>query len=463
MEGAISNSGGTLAVILAAGEGTRMKSSLPKVLHRIAGRTMLAHVLGAVREAGIDDVVVVVGPGRDDVAVEARRIFPGASVHVQAERRGTAHAVLAARDALARGHEDVLVLFADTPLIDSATLRHLRDGLAQGNAVVALGFEAKDPTGYGRLVRGADGGLVGIREHKDASPAERGLTLCNAGLMALAGRQALAILEAIDDDNAQREYYLPDAVAVARKSGLHAGTILTSEEEVMGINDRVQLAAAEAVMQKRLREQAMRSGATLIAPETVFFSADTEIGRDIIIEPHVVFGPGVVIEDGAVIHSFSHLEGARVGRSVSVGPFARLRPGARLEEGSRVGNFVEIKAAEIGRGAKVNHLSYIGDASVGAASNIGAGTITCNYDGYAKHRTEIGENAFVGTNSSLVAPVKIGAGAYIGSGSVITEDVAPDALALGRGRQAEKPGWAKEFRDRRKGSKTDKTGKTGHK
>jgi bifunctional UDP-N-acetylglucosamine pyrophosphorylase/glucosamine-1-phosphate N-acetyltransferase len=281
--------------------------------------------------------------------------------------------------------------------------------------------------------------------------------------MALAGRQALAILEAIGDDNAQREYYLPDAVAVARKSGLHAGTILASEEEVMGINDRVQLAAAEAVMQKRLREQAMRSGATLIAPETVFFSADTEIGRDVIIEPHVIFGPGVVIEDGAVIHSFSHLEGARVGRSVSVGPFARLRPGARLEEGSRVGNFVEIKAAEIGRGAKVNHLSYIGDASVGAASNIGAGTITCNYDGYAKHRTEIGENAFVGTNSSLVAPVKIGAGAYVGSGSVITEDVAPDALALGRARQAEKPGWAKEFRDRRQGGKTEKTGKTGHK
>jgi bifunctional UDP-N-acetylglucosamine pyrophosphorylase/glucosamine-1-phosphate N-acetyltransferase len=453
-------------VILAAGEGTRMKSALPKVLHRIAGRTMLAHVLGAVGEAGVDEVVLVVGPGREDVAAEARRICPGASVHVQAERRGTAHAVLAARDALARGHEDVLVLFADTPLVDPATLRHLRNGLAQGKAVVALGFEAKDPTGYGRLVRGGDGGLVAIREHKDASPAERALTLCNAGLMALAGRQALAILEAIGDDNAQREYYLPDAVAVARKSGLQAGTILASEEEVMGINDRVQLAAAEAVMQKRLREQAMRSGATLIAPETVFFSADTEIGRDVIIEPHVVFGPGVVIEDGAVIHSFSHLEGARVGRSVSVGPFARLRPGARLEEGSRVGNFVEIKAAEIGRGAKVNHLSYIGDASVGAASNIGAGTITCNYDGYAKHRTEIGENAFVGTNSSLVAPVKIGAGAYIGSGSVITEDVAPDALALGRARQAEKPGWAKQFRDRREGGKpgkTDKPGKTGHK
>jgi bifunctional UDP-N-acetylglucosamine pyrophosphorylase/glucosamine-1-phosphate N-acetyltransferase len=272
--------------------------------------------------------------------------------------------------------------------------------------------------------------------------------------MALPGRQALAILEAIGNDNVQREFYLPDAVAVARQSGLHAGTILASEEEVMGINDRVQLAEAEAVMQKRLREQAMRNGATLVAPETVFFSADTEIGRDVTIEPHVVFGPGVVVEDGAVIHSFSHLEGAHVGKGVSVGPFARLRPGANLQEGAKVGNFVEIKAAEIGRGAKVNHLSYIGDASVGAACNIGAGTITCNYDGYSKHRTEIGANAFIGTNSSLVAPVKVGAGAYIGSGSVITEDVAPDALALGRGRQVEKPGWAKDFRDSRKGVKT---------
>jgi bifunctional UDP-N-acetylglucosamine pyrophosphorylase/glucosamine-1-phosphate N-acetyltransferase len=425
-----------------------------KVLHRIAGRTLLAHVLGAVRASDIRDVVVVAGPGGEDIAAETRRTFPGASVHVQAERRGTAHAVLAARDALGKGHDDVLVLFADTPLIDPATLRRLREALAQGNAVVALGFEAQDPTGYGRLVRDAGGGLVAIREHKDASPAERALTLCNAGLMALSGLQALAILEAIGNDNAQREFYLPDAVAVARKSGLQAGTILASEEEVMGINDRVQLAEAEAVMQKRLREQAMRNGATLVAPETVFFAADTEIGRDVVIEPHVVFGPGVVIEDGAVIHSFSHLEGARVGKGVSVGPFARLRPGANLQEGSRVGNFVEIKAADIGRGAKVNHLSYIGDATIGAASNIGAGTITCNYDGDAKHRTEIGANAFVGTNSSLVAPVKIGAGAYIGSGSVITEDVAPDALALGRGRQVEKPGWAKEFRDRRKGVKT---------
>jgi bifunctional UDP-N-acetylglucosamine pyrophosphorylase/glucosamine-1-phosphate N-acetyltransferase len=454
MDAAVSRPRRALAIILAAGEGTRMKSAVPKVLHRVAGRTLLAHVLGAVTEADIGDVAVVVGPGRDDVAAEARRMFPGASVHVQTERRGTAHAVLAAREAVARGHEDVLVLFADTPLIDPATLRHLREGLATGKAVVALGFEAKDPTGYGRLVRDPEGSLLAIREHKDASATERALTLCNAGLMALAGRQAVAILEAIGDDNAQREFYLPDAVSVARSSGLQAGTILAAEEEVMGINDRVQLAAAEAVMQRRLREQAMRNGATLVAPETVFFSADTEIGRDVVIEPHVVFGPGVVIEDGAVIHSFSHLEGARVGKGVSVGPFARLRAGANLQEGARVGNFVEIKAAEIGRGAKVSHLSYIGDASIGAAANIGAGTITCNYDGYAKHRTEIGANAFIGTNSSLVAPVKIGAGAYIGSGSVITDDVASDALALGRGRQFEKPGWAKKFRASRKGVKT---------
>jgi bifunctional UDP-N-acetylglucosamine pyrophosphorylase/glucosamine-1-phosphate N-acetyltransferase len=454
MDAAVSKPRRALAVILAAGEGTRMKSAVPKVLHRIAGRTLLAHVLNAVREAEIDDVAVVIGPDREDVVTETRRVFPDISVHVQAERRGTAHAVLAARDALAKGHDDVLVLFADTPLIEAATLRHLCGALASGNAVVALGFEAKDPTGYGRLVRDDEGSLVAIREHKDASGAERALTLCNAGLMALCGRQALAILEAIGNDNVQREFYLPDAVAVARRSGLQAGTILASEEEVMGINDRVQLAKAEAVMQKRLREQAMRNGATLAAPETVFLSADTEIGRDVVIEPHVVVGPGVVIEDGAIIHSFSHLEGARVGKGVSVGPFARLRPGANLQEGSRIGNFVEIKAAEIGRGAKVNHLAYIGDATVGAASNIGAGTITCNYDGYSKHRTEIGDNAFVGTNSSLVAPVKIGAGAYIGSGSVITQDVAPDALALGRGRQIEKPGWAKNFRHTNKGVKT---------
>jgi bifunctional UDP-N-acetylglucosamine pyrophosphorylase/glucosamine-1-phosphate N-acetyltransferase len=454
MDAAVPKPRRALAVILAAGEGTRMKSAVPKVLHRIAGRTLLANVLDAVRQADIEDIAVVVGPDRDDVAAEARRIFPGASLHLQAERRGTAHAVLAAREALARGTDDVLVLFADTPLIDGATLRRLREALASGSAVIALGFEAKDPTGYGRLVRDAQGSLIAIREHKDATAAERALTLCNAGLMALSGRQAMPILEAIGNDNAQREFYLPDAVAVAREAGLQAGAILASEEEVMGINDCVQLAEAEAVMQKRLREQAMRNGATLVAPETVFFSADTEIGRDVVIEPHVVFGPGVVVEDGAVIHSFSHLEGARVGKGVSVGPFARLRPGASLQEGSRVGNFVEIKAAEIGRGAKINHLSYVGDASVGAGSNIGAGTITCNYDGYAKHRTEIGDNAFVGTNSSLVAPVKIGAGAYIGSGSVITDDVAPDALALGRGRQVEKPGWAKDFRERHKGVKT---------
>jgi bifunctional UDP-N-acetylglucosamine pyrophosphorylase/glucosamine-1-phosphate N-acetyltransferase len=454
MDAAVPKPRRALAVILAAGEGTRMKSDVPKVLHRIAGRTLLAHVLEAVREAEIEDAAIVIGPDRDDVAAEAQRAFPDASIHLQVQRRGTAHAVLAAREALAAGHDEILVLFADTPLIAPATLRRLREELATGKAVVALGFEARDPTGYGRLVRDGHGALLAIREHKDATAAERALTLCNAGLMALSGRQALPILEAIGNDNAQKEFYLPDAIAVARECSLQAGVILASEEEVMGINDRVQLAAAEATMQTRLRQEAMRKGATLVAPETVFFSADTEIGRDVRIEPHVIFGPGVVIEDGAVIHSFSHLEGARVGKGVSVGPFARLRPGANLLEGSRVGNFVEIKAAEIGRGAKVNHLSYIGDASVGASSNIGAGTITCNYDGYAKHRTEIGDNAFVGTNSSLVAPIKIGAGAYIGSGSVVTEDVAPDALVLGRGRQVEKPGWAKDFRKRHKGVKT---------
>jgi len=435
-----------LAVILAAGEGTRMKSRRPKVLHEVGGRSLLGHVLAAVAAAGAEAATVVVGPDRPEVAREVQERFPAAALAVQHERRGTAHAVLAARESLLRGYDDVIVAFGDTPLVRPETFAALRARLAEGAAVVALGFEAADPTGYGRLIE-RDGELEAIVEHRDASPEQRAITLCNAGLMALAGEHALAILDAIGDDNAQGEFYLTDAVAAAHARGLGAAVLRAPENEVQGVNDRAQLAAAEAEFQRRKRLEVMAEGATLIAPETVFFSFDTQVGCDVLIEPSCVFLPGVRIADGAVIHAFSHLEGAQVGPGAMVGPFARLRPGAKLAEKAKAGNFVEIKAAEIGAGAKVNHLTYIGDASIGPAANIGAGTITCNYDGFAKAKTTIGAGAFVGSNSSLVAPVTIGEGAYVGSGSVITADVKPDALAVGRGRQVEKEGWARSFRE----------------
>jgi bifunctional UDP-N-acetylglucosamine pyrophosphorylase/glucosamine-1-phosphate N-acetyltransferase len=439
-----------LTIVLAAGEGSRMKSDLPKVLHKVAGRSMLSHVLAA---AGGDSVAVVVGPDREDVAARARIDAPGADVFVQSRRLGTAHAVLAAREAIARGYDDLLVVFADTPLVRSQSLLALRAALADGASVAAMGFEARDPNGYGRLLMKADS-LEAIREQKDASADELAVKACNAGIMALDGRRALELLDSIGSDNAQKEFYLTDAVKAARERGLRCVAVMAPEEDAMGVNDRVQLAAAEAVMQRRLRESAMRAGASMIAPETVFMSFDTQIGRDVLIEPHVVFGPGVILEDGCVVHAFSHLEGAKVGAGANVGPFARLRPGANLGQGAKVGNFVEIKASDLGPGAKVSHLSYIGDASIGADANIGAGTITCNYDGFGKFRTNIGAGAFVGSNTSLVAPVSVGAGAYVGSGSVITQDVPPDSLAVARGRQADKPGWAVAFRARQKPTNT---------
>jgi bifunctional UDP-N-acetylglucosamine pyrophosphorylase/glucosamine-1-phosphate N-acetyltransferase len=440
-----------LGVLLAAGEGTRMRSALPKPLHEVAGRSMLAHALAALVEAGCDRVAVVVGPGAsgEALAAEARRLFPAAQIFVQSERRGTAHAVLAARAALADGADEILVHYADTPLVTAATLRRLRQGLQGQTVVSALGFEPADPKGYGRFIE-RDGALVAIREHKDASADERAIRRCNAGTVALAGAHALALLDEVRDDNAAREFYLTDLVEIAASRGLSAVACIADEAEVMGVNDRVQLAAAEAAMQRRLRDSAMRAGATMIAPETVFLSYDTELGRDVTIEPHVVFGRGCRIAEGVVIHAFSHLEGARVSTDASIGPYARLRPGADIEGKARIGNFVEIKAARIEAGAKVNHLSYIGDARVGAGANIGAGTITCNYDGFSKFKTDIGAGAFIGSNSALVAPVKVGDGAIVGAGSVVTKDVAADALALARGRQAEKPGWAKAFRDAHK-------------
>jgi bifunctional UDP-N-acetylglucosamine pyrophosphorylase/glucosamine-1-phosphate N-acetyltransferase len=436
-----------LAIVLAAGEGTRMRSAVPKVLHRIAGRSMLAHVLAAVSAAGASRIAVVVGPDRGDVAREATAAAAGASVFVQRERLGTAHAVLAAREALAHGADDVIVAYADTPLIEPSTLAALRAPLAQGAAVAVLGFEPADPTGYGRLI--VEGGLLkAIREEKDASAVERTIGFVNGGLMALRGDLALAFLERIGNSNAKAEYYLTDAVEIAAAMGERAVAVSVSETEVRGVNDRIQLSAAEAVMQQRLRRAAMATGVTMIDPATVFLSHDTVFGRDVVLEPNVCFGPGVTIGNDVVVHAFSHLEGARVASGCSVGPFARLRPGASLGERARVGNFVEVKNADLGPGVKVNHLSYVGDATVGAGTNIGAGTITCNYDGGRKHRTTIGEHAFVGTNSSLVAPVTIGAGAYVGSGSVITEDVPADALALGRGRQVIKEGWARTMREK---------------
>ena len=435
-----------LAVVLAAGEGARMLSARPKVLHAIAGRSLLAHVLDAVRKAGGTMTAVVVGPGGNAVAAEARRVLPDAEMFVQAQRRGTAHAVLAAKAAIARAPDDVLVIFGDTPLIRPQTLTRMREGLAAGAAVVVLGFRPEEPAGYGRLVLEGDE-LVAIREELDASPAERAIGLCNGGLMAFAGPTALAILERIGNDNRKNEYYLTDAVAIARAMGHKAMVIETEEDDVRGINTNAQLADTEAALQQRLRKAAMEAGVTLVAPETVFLSLDTRFGRDVVVEPFVVFGPGVTVEDNAVIRSFSHLDRAHVGKGASVGPYARLRPGARLQEDVHIGNFVEVKEAVIEAGAKANHLSYIGDATVGAGANVGAGTITCNYDGVAKHRTEIGKNAFIGSNSALVAPVKIGDGAYVGSGSVITHDVPADALALGRGRQAVKAGWARRRRE----------------
>ena len=444
-----------VTIVLAAGEGTRMRSASPKVLHPVAGQSLLSHVLAAVPNSSA--IAVVVGPDHDVVAEEVRRVRPEASTFVQRERLGTAHAVLAARDAIAAGVDDLLIAFGDTPLISAATFERLRQALKNGATLAVLGFRATDPTGYGRLLV-ENNHFVAIREQTDASPAERAINLCNAGVMAFDGRKALAILEKIGNANSKGEYYLTDAVAIVRDLGLEAVVVETSEDEVRGINTKTQLAEAEHVMQTRLRNAALDAGVTIVAPETVFLSADTTFGKDVTIEPFVVIGPGVSVEDGAVIHSFSHIEQASIGKRASVGPYARLRPGTSLGEGARIGNFVETKAATLEAGVKVNHLSYVGDARVGANTNIGAGTITCNYDGFGKHRTEIGSGAFVGTNSSLVAPVKIGNGAYIGSGSVITRDVPDDAMAVERSQQTNREGGARRYRELKTRGKQPRSG-----
>jgi len=445
----------SLTVVLAAGEGTRMRSSLPKVLHPVAGQSLLAHVLDAAPHGARASLAVVVGPDHQAVADEVLRARGDATTFIQRERLGTAHAVLAAREAVARGADDLLVVFGDTPLISAETFARLRAPLENGATLAVLGFRAADPTGYGRLLMEGEH-LVAIREHADATDAERKITLCNAGVMAFDGNKALAILDRIGNGNSKSEYYLVDAVAIVRDMGLEAVVIETSEDEVRGINTKAQLAEAEAVMQARLRKAALDAGVTLVAPETVYLAADTKFGNDVTIEPFVVIGPGVSIDDGAVIHSFSHIVQSSIGKKASVGPYARLRPGTSLGDGAKVGNFVEAKAAVLEAGVKVNHLSYIGDATIGANSNIGAGTITCNYDGFFKHKTTIGEGAFIGTNSSLVAPVTIGKGAYIGSGSVITKDVPDDAMAIERSPQNNREGGAKRYREMKMRAKKPK-------
>jgi bifunctional UDP-N-acetylglucosamine pyrophosphorylase/glucosamine-1-phosphate N-acetyltransferase len=436
----------SLTIVLAAGEGTRMRSSTPKVLHPVAGQSLLAHVLRAAPNGTGASLAVVIGPDHQAVADEVRRARPDAETFVQRERLGTAHAVLAAREAIARGADDLLVAFGDTPLISAETFERMRTPLKQGAALTVLGFRAADPTGYGRLIVEGDR-LLAIREQAEATAEQQAITLCNAGVMAFDGRRALEILEKIGNANSKGEYYLGDAVAVVRELGLKATVIETSEDEVRGINTKAQLAEAEAAMQARLRQAALNAGVTMIAPDTVYLAADTTFGADVTIEPFVVIGPGVSIADGAVIHAFSHIVQASIGKNASVGPYARLRPGTSLGEGARIGNFVETKAAVLEAGVKVNHLTYIGDTHIGANANVGAGTITCNYDGFNKHKTTIGAGAFVGSNSSLVAPVKIGSGAYIGSGSVITKDVPDNALAVERSSQTTREGWAARYRE----------------
>jgi bifunctional UDP-N-acetylglucosamine pyrophosphorylase/glucosamine-1-phosphate N-acetyltransferase len=434
-----------LAVILAAGEGKRMKSSLPKVMHPIGNLPIVGHVIRAVQAANCNRVAVVIGPGHEATDRLVKDIAENAEIFVQSERRGTAHAVFAAREALEKGADDVLVLFGDTPFVSAESVAAMRTGLDQGAAIVVGGMRPADPHGYGRLIVEGEQ-LKAIREHRDASAAERTITLCNGGLMAFAGSTMLQILERISDGNAQGEFYLTDAVEIANDLGLKVRALELPEAELLGINDRVQLAGAEARFQRSMRRHAMIGGASLCDPDSVYFSYDTKLGQDVEVEPQVYFGPGVVVEDNVTIRAFSHIEAARIHPGATIGPFARLRPGTDIGENAKVGNFCEVKNAVVEEGAKINHLSYVGDAHVGARANIGAGTITCNYDGTNKYRTEIGAGVFVGSNSALVAPVTLEAGSYIATGSVITQSVSADALAIGRARQVEKPGWVKRRR-----------------
>lgn len=446
-----------LSIILAAGEGTRMRSTTPKVLHPVGGMPIVGHVARAAREAGSSKIALVTGPRHEQIRKAVSAMDPAIEHFEQTIAKGTAHAASMARAAFENAKGYIAVVYGDHPLLRGSNFRVVLDRLDAGLDVAILGFEPKDPTGYGRFITDGET-LLAIREHKDATDEERRIRLCNACILAFRADVFRDLIDKVENNNAQSEYYLGDLVELANAAGKKVGYGIAPENDVMGVNDRSQLARAEGLFQDVRREDFMKAGVTLKDPKSVWFSYDTEIASDVTIEPNVVFGPGVVIEQGATIHAFSHIEGAHVGRNASVGPFARLRPEADLGEDVKVGNFVEVKKAKIGKGAKISHLSYIGDATVGAEVNIGAGVITVNYDGYNKHQTIIGDNAFIGSNSSLVAPVSIGAGALVASGSVITEDVEADALALARARQAVKPGRAKEIFAKAAAKKQSKKG-----
>ncbi|MBW0007577.1 MAG: bifunctional UDP-N-acetylglucosamine diphosphorylase/glucosamine-1-phosphate N-acetyltransferase GlmU [Sphingomonas sp.] len=435
-------------IILAAGQGTRMRSDTHKVLHPIASRPLLLHLLDSVDALGAEKRVVVVGKGREQV--EAAIAGRDVAIAVQAEQKGTGHAVQQAAHALGGYDGPVIILYGDTPFVEAETLRRMIDRLngEGGPGVVVLASTPPGPLNYGRIILGQGDHIAKMVEFKDATDEERAVRLCNSGMMAVRANDLFRWLDQVGNDNAAGEYYLPDIVNIAAAEGRDAVVIEGDPYETAGVNSRAELAHLELEWQRRRRERVLDEGATLIDPESVWFAYDTELGRDVTVEPHVVFGPGVQVADGAVIHAFSHIEGAIIGAKASIGPFARIRPGTRMGQGAKAGNFVEIKNAEIGDGSKVNHLSYVGDASVGTRANIGAGTITCNYDGFGKYRTVIGDGAFIGSNTALVAPVVIGEGAIVGAGSVITRDVEPDSLAVERSEQKGLAGWAKRFRER---------------
>jgi len=439
------------AIVLAAGLGTRMKSAKPKVMHAIAGRPMVNHVIANLIEANVTEIACVIGP--DMKALEAA-VAPHKTA-IQMDRLGTAHAVLAAREAMQDFDGNVLIAFGDTPLISPSTFARMLQAASDADVVV-LGFCPDDPGAYGRLITNPDGSLQAIVEFKDASDEQRSLNLCNSGVMCVAGSKLFGLLDQINNDNAAGEYYLTDIVGLARADGLQCVYVEGCEEELLGVNSRVELARAEQLVQAELRHNAMLNGATLMDVDSTYFSFDTKIGQDVVIEPHVFFGPKVIVQDHATIKAFSHLEDTKVGRGVVMGPYARLRPGTNLMDGAKVGNFVEIKNALIEEGAKVNHLSYIGDARVGPNANIGAGTITCNYDGFFKYHTNIGADAFIGSNTALVAPVIIGDGANVGAGSTITKNVESGALGLTRSPQKMLKDWATSFRSKQAAIKAEK-------
>jgi bifunctional UDP-N-acetylglucosamine pyrophosphorylase / glucosamine-1-phosphate N-acetyltransferase len=445
-------------VVLAAGMGTRMKSAMPKVLHKVASRSMLGHVLAAGKGLSPKVTVVVHGPGMDSVRQESLSFIADCKFAEQVERKGTGHAVSMAKAALTGFNGIVLVLYGDVPLIQTSTLQNLLAKIDSAHPMAVLGFEASNPHGYGRLIRAGDS-VAAIREQLDASPDEQAIKLCNSGIIAIDAKLLWQLVPKLSDKNAKKELYLTDLVELVVAAKSQVALAICDEDEVAGVNDRIQLSAIEAQFQKRYRALAMLGGATLVDPSSVFLSADTVLGQDVVIEPNVVFGPRVTVGNGVEILAFSHIEGAVIGEGARIGPYARLRPGAEIGASAHIGNFVEVKKAKIGKGAKANHLSYIGDAIVGAGSNIGAGTITCNYDGYEKHLTEIGEKVFVGSNTALVAPVRIGNGVNIAAGSVITADVPEDALAMSRAKQVNKEGWAKRYRAVKAARKVEKTKK----